>query len=426
MKIAKTAETCGSSQPLIPTWFSRLNSWEKRAFAASFGGWAIDAFDFMIFSFAITVLTRTLGIDEGRIGLIGTATLLASAAGGWVAGMMADRFGRVKMLQGTILWFSVCTVLIGFAHNFEQLLTLRILQGFGFGGEWAIGAVLIGETVRPQDRGKAVGFVQSGWAVGWGVAALAYSVSFSVLPENLAWRALFWMGVIPAAVILLLRRSVKEPEIFLAMQKQEQAAGSKTSLMAIFLPPLRASTVKASLLCTGLMGGYYAMSTWLPTYLKVERHLSVLGTGAYLMVLILGSFCGYIAGAYLADIWGRRRNFIISSFLAAVCVCLYLRLPLTNTQMLCLGFPLGMASCGVFAGMGAYLTELYPSSIRASGQSFCYNFGRGIGALFPALVGYLSQRSSLGSAIALFAGFAYALAVAMAILLPETKGRRLQ
>jgi MFS family permease len=176
MKIAKTAETCGSSQPLIPTWFSRLNSWEKRAFAASFGGWAIDAFDFMIFSFAITVLTRTLGIDEGRIGLIGTATLLASAAGGWVAGMMADRFGRVKMLQGTILWFSVCTVLIGFAHNFEQLLTLRILQGFGFGGEWAIGAVLIGETVRPQDRGKAVGFVQSGWAVGWGVAALAYSV----------------------------------------------------------------------------------------------------------------------------------------------------------------------------------------------------------------------------------------------------------
>jgi MFS family permease len=426
MKIAKTSEVRDAPSLWIPAWLIRLDSQGRKTFAASFGGWAIDAFDFMIFSFVVTALTHVFQIERGKIGLIGTATLLASAVGGWISGMLADRYGRVKILQGTILWFSVCTVLIGFAQNFDQLLGLRILQGLGFGGEWAIGAVLIGESVEPGDRGKAVGFVQSGWAVGWALAAVAYSVSFSVLPEHLAWRALFWIGVIPALIVLFIRKSVKEPDIFLKAQAAQRASGSKISLLAIFSRPLLGTTIKASLLCTALTGGYYAMSTWLPTFLKVERHLSVLSTGGYLMVLIAGSFCGYIAGAYLTDILGRRRNFIVFSFIAAVCVCLYLRLPLTDLQMLLLGFPLGMASCGVFAGMGAYLTELYPSAVRASGQSFCYNFGRGIGALFPALVGYLSQTSSLGSAIAIFAGSAYAVAVVMALLLPETKGKALQ
>ncbi|NKJ48531.1 MFS transporter [Burkholderia sp. SG-MS1] len=426
MKIAKTQEIAREGSLWMPEWIARLDPRGRKTFVASFGGWAIDAFDFMIFSFVITALTHSLGVERGAIGLIGTATLLASAVGGWTAGMLADRFGRVKMLQGTILWFSVCTVLIGFAQNFEQLLALRILQGLGFGGEWAIGAVLIGESVRAEDRGKAVGFVQSGWSIGWGAAALAYSISFSFLPEQYAWRALFWIGVLPALMVLFVRRNVSEPEIFVRAQAAQRAAGTRTNLLAIFMPPLLGTTLKASALCTALTGGYYAMSTWLPTFLKVERHLSVLNTGGYLLVLILGSFCGYILGAYLTDLWGRRRSFVVFSFVAAVCLYVYLKMPLTDGQMMVLGFPLGMASCGVFAGMGAYLTELYPSTVRASGQSFCYNFGRGIGALFPAMVGYLSQTSSLGSAIAIFAGCAYGASVLMAMLLPETRGRALQ
>ena len=426
MKVARTQEVVKDGGMWMPAWIAKLDSGGRKTLVASFGGWAIDAFDFMIFSFVITALSHTLGVQRGAIGMIGTATLLASAVGGWTAGMLADRFGRVKMLQATILWFSVCTVLIGFAQNFEQLLVLRILQGLGFGGEWAIGAVLIGESVGAEDRGKAVGFVQSGWSIGWAGAALAYSVSFSFLPEQYAWRALFWIGVLPALMVLFVRRNVREPEIFVRAQAEQRAAGTRTNLLAIFMPPLLGTTIKASALCTALTGGYYAMSTWLPTFLKVERHLSVLNTGGYLLVLILGSFFGYILGAYLTDFWGRRRSFVIFSFVAAVCLCVYLKLPLTDGEMMVLGFPLGMASCGVFAGMGAYLTELYPSGVRATGQSFCYNFGRGIGALFPALVGYLSQTSSLGNAIAIFAGFAYGASVIMAMLLPETKGLPLQ
>ncbi|GAB5101301.1 MFS transporter [Caballeronia sp. HLA56] len=426
MKVATTRENERATPFWMPAWIARLDPGGRKTFVAAFGGWAIDAFDFMIFSFVITALTHTLSVQRGAIGLIGTATLLASAFGGWGAGMLADRFGRVRLLQATILWFSTCTILIGFAQNFEQLLGLRILQGLGFGGEWAIGAVLIGETVRAEDRGKAVGFVQSGWSIGWAAAALIYSLSFSYLPEQYAWRALFWIGVIPALMVLFVRRNVTEPEIFVKAQAEARASAIRTSLLSIFTPPLLGTTIKASALCTALTGGYYAMSTWLPTFLKVERHLSVINTSGYLLVLIAGSFCGYILGAYLTDFWGRRRSFVVFSFAAAVCLYLYLKLPLTDGEMMVLGFPLGLASCGVFAGIGAYLTELYPSGVRATGQSFCYNFGRGIGALFPALVGYLSETSSLGSAIAIFAGCAYGASVIMAMLLPETKGRPLQ
>ncbi len=153
-------------------WYRDLDQKGKRAFNASFGGWAIDAFDFMAFSFVITSLIRQWGIDRGHAGLLGTVTLIFSSIGGWIAGILADRYGRAKVLQATIVWFSVCTVAIGFAQTFEHVFILRALQGLGFGGEWAVGAVLIGEIVTPSNRGKAVGVVQSGWAVGWAVAVV--------------------------------------------------------------------------------------------------------------------------------------------------------------------------------------------------------------------------------------------------------------
>lgn len=406
-------------------WYAELSPADKRAFKASFAGWATDAFDFMVFSFVLASLIDLWSLDRGQAGLLGTVTLIFSSIGGWIAGMLADRYGRVKVLQGTILWFSVCTLAIGFAQNFEQVFVLRALQGLGFGGEWAVGAVLIGEMIAPKHRGKAVGLVQSGWAVGWGVAAILYSIAFSVLPESLAWRSLFWVGILPALLVIYVRRHVEEPEAFKAAGAARKQ-GKGPSVWVIFSPALLRRTVASALLCTGIQGGFYAMSTWLPTYLKIERHLSVLDTGGYLLVIIVGSFCGYIAGAYLVDHWGRRRNFMLFSVLSLVSVYLYLTLPLTNAEMLWLGFPLGFSSCGIFSGVGAYLTELFPSESRANGQSFTYNFGRGIGALFPSLVGWLSHSMSLAMAIAIFSGAAYGLVLLMVLVLPETKGQALE
>ncbi|MCC8405600.1 MFS transporter [Paraburkholderia sp. MMS20-SJTN17] len=410
---------------LGPSWYAELSPGGKRAFIASFAGWVTDAFDFMVFSFVLASLIELWHLDRGKAGLLGTVTLLFSSLGGWIAGMLADRYGRVKVLQGTILWFSFFTLAIGFAQNFEQIFVLRALQGLGFGGEWAVGAVLVGEIVTPAHRGKVVGLVQSGWAIGWGAAAILYSIAFSVLPESMAWRSLFWISFLPASLVLYIRKYVPEPEVFAATNATRTQDAKPSPVWAIFSPPLLRRTVLAALLCTGIQGGFYAMSIWLPTLLKFERHLSVLDTGAYLLVIIVGSFCGYLTGAYLSDYLGRRRNFILFSILSLVSVCLYLTLPLSNTEMLWLGFPLGFSSCGIFSGIGAYLAELYPSELRANGQGFTYNFGRGIGALFPALVGVLGHSTSISVGIAIFSGTAYGLVLLTVLLLPETKGATL-
>jgi len=407
------------------SWYRQMSPTERRTFVAAFGGWALDAFDFMVFTFVIATLGTLFHIDKGQAGMLATVTLLFSAVGGWLAGVLADRFGRVRVLQGTILWFSVCTMLIGFAQSFEQILVLRALQGLGFGGEWAVGSVLMGEMVRTEYRGRAVGTVQSGWAVGWAVAAIAYTAAFSLLPEEYAWRTLFWIGIIPALLVLFIRKNVPEPELYQRTRKQEATCKAPMSAWSIFSPSLIKTTALTALLCTGVQGGYYAVTTWLPTFLKTERHLSVIGTGGYLLVIIVGSFLGYLVGAYLTDRLGRRANLLIFAALSGVTIYAYTRLTLSNDQMLVLGFPLGFAASGIFSGMGAYLTELFPSAVRATGQGFAYNFGRGIGALFPSLVGYLANTKGLGIAIGMFAGGAYLIVLLAAVLLPETKGREI-
>ncbi|MGR8023339.1 MFS transporter [Burkholderia cenocepacia] len=407
------------------SWYRQMSTTERRTFVAAFGGWALDAFDFMVFTFVIATLGTLFHIDKGQAGMLATVTLLFSAVGGWLAGILADRFGRVRVLQATILWFSLCTMLIGFAQSFEQILVLRALQGLGFGGEWAVGSVLMGEMVRTEHRGRAVGTVQSGWAVGWAVAAGAYTLAFSFLPEDYAWRVLFWIGIIPAVLVLFIRKNVPEPELYQRTRKQELTSHVPMSAWAIFSPALLKTTVMSALLCTGVQGGYYAVTTWLPTFLKAERHLSVIGTGGYLLVIIFGSFVGYLTGAYLTDRLGRRANLLIFAALSAIVIAMYTRLALSNEQMLVLGFPLGFAASGIFSGMGAYLTELFPSAVRATGQGFAYNFGRGIGALFPSLVGYLANKQGLGTAIGMFAGGAYLIVLFAALLLPETKGKEI-
>lgn len=220
--------------------------------------------------------------------------------------------------------------------------------------------------------------------VGWAVAAIIYAAAFSWLPDDYAWRALFWIGIIPALLVLFIRKNVPEPELYQRTRQEEATSKAPLSAWAIFSPALLKTTLLTALLCTGVQGGYYAVTTWLPTFLKTERHLSVIGTGGYLLVIVGGSFLGYLVGAYLTDRLGRRANLLIFAALSGVTIYAYTRLTLSNEQMLFLGFPLGFAASGIFSGMGAYLTGLFPSAVRATGQGFAYNFGRGIGRYSPA------------------------------------------
>jgi MFS family permease len=404
-------------------WYDEASGAERRTFWGCFGGWALDAMDVQLYSLVIPTLIAAWSISKTQAGLLATSALLLSAVGGWIAGLLSDRIGRVRTLQITILWFAFFTFVSGFAQNFEQLFVARALMGLGFGGEWAAGAVLMGEVIRAEHRGKAVGTVQSGWAIGWAAAALLYAVLFSRLPEETAWRALFFAGILPAVLVLFVRYFVDEPAVFTETQKQIAAGAERPHFLAIFEPDLIGKTVLASLLTTGAQGGYYAITTWLPTYLRTERHLSVLNTGSYLIVIIVGSFVGYLVGAHLADRIGRRNNFLLFAVCCFVIVLTYTQLEFDDHTMLALGFPLGFFASGIFSGMGAFLTELFPTRVRGSAQGFTYNFGRGIGALFPSLVGWLGATMPLGQAIGLFAAVAYAVLFLAALLLPETRGR---
>jgi MFS family permease len=396
---------------------------ERRTFWACAAGWALDGMDFMIYPLVIGTIIAMWKVDAGTAGLAGTVTLLASAIGGWLGGYLADRIGRVKTLQLTILWFSVFSLVCAFVQNFDQLLIARAVLGLGFGGEWAAGAVLMGESIRPQYRGRAVGSVQSGWAVGWGLAVLSQAILFSYLPPETAWRWMFAIGALPALLVFFLRRYVEEPEIAAATLARQTASGERPGLAEIFRGPILKTTILASLAVTGCQGGYYAITFWVPRFLTTERKLSVVSSTGYLSALIIGSFIGYLVGAWLADKIGRRKLFLYFSLGAIAVVIAYTQLPLTNEILWVLGFPLGFFASAYFSGVGAFLTELYPTRLRGSGQGFCYNFGRGIGALFPFLVGALSTTTSLANAIAIFAVAAYGLFFLAAFALPETRGR---
>jgi MFS family permease len=401
-------------------WVARLTERERSTLIATFAGWMLDGLDVMAYSFVVPTLLVSWNMTRGQAGMLGTSALLISSVGGWLAGVLADRYGRVRVLQLTIVWFALFTFLSGFTHTFTQLLIVRGLQGLGFGGEWAVGSVLMGESIRTKYRGKAVGTVQGGWAIGWGISALCYTVLFSLLPSELAWRAMFWIGILPALLVFYIRRHVPETEAFQRAQIERRGGA-----MRIFAPAILRTTLLASLVSLGAQGGYYAITTWLPLYLKSARGLTTLDAGGYLAVVIAGSFMGYMTAAYLTDRLGRKGTLILFAVCSLVTVISYTNAPIGNRVMLILGFPLGFFASGSFSPMGAFFTELFPTPLRASGQGFSYNLGRGAGALFPTFVGFFSAKLSLGTSIAAFAAAAYIAMICGVMLLPETRGREL-
>ncbi|HXP95404.1 MAG TPA: MFS transporter [Telmatospirillum sp.] len=406
-------------------WFTDLTKGERRTFWACFSGWGLDAMDTQMYALTIPTLIALWGMTKGEAGILGTAVLIMAALGGWIAGMLSDRIGRVRVLQITILWFSAFTFLSGLTDSFWQLLAARSLQGLGFGGEWAVGSVLISEAINAKVRGRVVGAIQAGWAVGYGIAVLLSTVLFSLLPADTAWRVFFFIGLAPALLVLWIRRNIQDAQIFVD-EKQSHGESAPHRLWDIFRNEHLGTTFKAVMLTTGIYGGNYVMITWLPAYLKMVIGLSVLNVGGYLAVNILGTFCGAFLNGWMADFIGRRRTFMVIACLQAAAVATYTMAPITPTMTFLLGFVLGTLQSGTAAGTGAFLAELFPTSIRGSAQGFCGNGGRAFGAVMPSLVGLISASMPLGAAMGICACSAYGLVVIFAFLLPETRGRDLR
>lgn len=399
-------------------WYSGLSTTEKRTYWACLAGYTLDSMDTTIYALVMPVLLTVLALSKADAGMLGSVALIGSAIGGWGAGLLADRYGRIRTMQLTVCWVAAFTLAAAFCSDFWSLFVIRFLQGLGYGGEAVVGAVLISEVIRPALRGRVAASIQSGYALGYAISLSVMPVVFMVFPETTAWRAFFVIGVVPAALVWFIRRLVPESHTF-ATSRPAKRPGD---VLAIFGAPHRRVTITATILGTGIFGGAYIMITWLPTYLKLSLGLPVTSMAGYLAVNIAGSLVGPFVYGSISDRIGRGKAFMLLLCCQAATVSCYLFLPIGLGLTLVLGFFLGAFQGGLASGLTPSFSELYPTHIRANGAGFCTSFGRGFGSIMPAAVGIASAYISLGTAMGCFAIGSYAVGLMAAAVLPDATG----
>jgi len=394
---------------------------QRRSLLAASLGWMLDSMDVQIYALVLLEVMRDLEMDSGTGGLLASITLLASAAGGFLFGILADRVGRTRALMASILLYSVFTAACGLAQTVTQLAVFRFFLGLGFGGEWATGAALVAETWPAEHRGKALGIMQSSWAVGYACAAALTAI---VLPI-FGWRGVFFAGILPALITLWIRRRVPEPEIWLR-SRNERPPDAGLGLSEMFSSVYGRYAVVATLMNAGTMFAWWGLFTWIPSYLKLSPErggagLTVLDSSLWIIAITVGQFLGYITFGYIADRMGRRRAYLLYLLVAAAVVPVY-GMARAPWALLLLGPIVGFFGTGYFSGFGAITAELFPTRIRVTAQGFTYNVGRIASAGAPFIVGRLADSSGFGMAFLVISA-AFLFAAALSWLLPETKGK---
>lgn len=407
---------------------------QRRTLLAAALGWALDAFDAMLYSLVLSLLIRDLGMSKTVAGSLGTLTLLASGIGGVLFGFIADRIGRKRALMASILTYSICSFASGLATSVAMLAVARFVLGLGMGGEWNSGATLVAESWPTEFRAKAISIVQSSWALGFAAAALIAGP----VAHYFGWRAAFFVGILPAAVTLWIRRGVPESE----MWKERQAAdlrhaalihehtdSANGNFLDILRPPYVKHTVALLLYNFFGMFGWWGLFTWLPPYLSLPveqggRGFGMMGMTMLLVVLnVCGMFPGYASFGWVADHLGRRRAFLLYSLVAAILIPLYAAAR-SQGMLLVLGTLVAFFGTGIFSGSGIMGSEIFPTSVRARALGFTYNGARAMSSIAPLVIGRAGQAKGLSWAFYLCAA-GYLLAALMTTQLPETKGKAL-
>lgn len=391
----------------------------KRAFVAASMAWGLDAFDIMLFSLTLPDVIKDLGLTKTEAGALGSITLLGGAAGGLLFGYIADRFGRTKALMGAVLIYSIFTAACGLSQTLWQFAVLRALLGLGMGGVWAAGASLVSETWPSNLRGRVLGFMQSAWAIGFAAAAVVNAI----VGPRFGWRAVFFVGVLPALFTIWVQRRVKEPAIWHA-----RASTSKGRFTDMFRGDMLRITAVVTFMNACALFGWWGLNGWIPAYLRLSRAdggvgLSTATMSWFVVAMQVGMWLGYVSFGYMSDSMGRKRVYIAYLLAASVLLPLYgsLKLP---TVLLLLGPLVAFFGTGYFSGFGAVTAELYPTSIRATAQGFTYNIGRIASAVAPFTVGSLATSNGFGVAF-LVTGAAFLLGAISWIGIPETYGREL-
>jgi MFS family permease len=390
-----------------------------RALFAAQLGWMLDAMDFLLFAYALRPIQREFGLSDPTIGLVATSALIASAFGGILFGRLADRIGRVRAMTISILLYSCATAGLATSGALWQLVVWRVLVGLGMGGEWSCGSVLVAETWPAEHRAKAMGIMQSGWAIG---ALLAAALAALIL-EPFGWRVLFLIGAAPAVAAFIIRRSVEEPPLW---RTRERVPSPWTEM---FSGRYLSRTLIASLLASSVLIAFWGVITWLPAFLATPvarggAGLSLTKSSAWLILLQLGAFFGYISFGWIADRIGRRTAFTIFMIASAILVPAFAFGARAVLTLVIIGPLVGFFCHGYFSMFGTMLSELFPTRFRASAQGFCYNVGRLASAAMPYAIGVGAATYGLGTLLSFNALF-FALGGALVWLLPETKGAEL-
>jgi MFS family permease len=404
----------------------------RKALVAASLGWLLDAFDVMLYALILTAVIQELGLDRQAGGLMASLTLGASAIGGLLFGVIADKLGRTRALNLSILLYSVFTFACGLAQNVTQFAIFRVLLGLGMGGEWASGATLVSETWPEKHRGKALGIMQSCWAIGYGLAAIVVAI---VLPR-FGWRAVFFVGIIPALFTIWIRRSVKEPEMWLSVSRQVSSSRQESSSrqdspprqvlssrqfpwrLAVFLAAMNAATMFA----------WWGLNLWVPSYLSLPPTQGGIGLSTetmavFIVAMQVGMWLGYVTFGFVSDALGRRPTYIGYLVSAALLVWAYAKVR-NPMVLLALGPFVAFFGTGYFSGFGAVASEIFPTSIRATALGVTYNSGRLLSAVAPFVVGTMAQNRGFGPAFML-TSFAFLVAALLWLGIPETKGRKM-
>lgn len=389
-------------------WHREISREQWRVLVATQLGYMLDAMDVMLYSFALTAVRSEFDLSGATAGLMAAFPLVTSVVGGMLFGWLSDRYGRARALVWSILSFSVLTALTATSRSLAELAFWRALVGIGLGGEWAAGSVLVAETWPEKHRGKAIGLMQSSWAIGYLLAAVLAAM---VLPVW-GWRPLFALGVLPALITVWIRRGIREPAKW--RQPDHSFAGAVAGL---FRPPLRRNVLLMAALCCCLLFGYWGLFTWLPAYLsspvaKGGAGLGVVRSAGWMVPLQAGAFLGYVSFGFCSDRIGRKPAFLIFVLATAALVPAYGMLGRSAGLLLALGPLVGYFGHGYFSALGAMSADLFPPDLRTTAQGFCYNIGRALAGLAPVTVGALSDRFGIGAALA-FTGVFFAAGAAV-------------
>ncbi|MPS25241.1 MFS transporter [Pigmentiphaga sp.] len=392
----------------------------RKAVIASTVGYALDGFDLLILGFILAAISADLGLSSTQAGSLVTWTLVGAVVGGIVFGWLSDKYGRVRVLNWTILLFAVFTGLCALAQGYWDLLAYRTIAGLGLGGEFGIGMALAAEACRPEQRARMSSYVGLGWQAGVLAAALVTPILLPIV----GWRGMFAIGVLPAVVAFVIRHFIGEPKIFVESQKSTAPRENAFKLLVADAKTTRTS-LGVVILTSVQNFGYYGVMIWMPSYLSKQFGYSLTKSAGWTAVTILGMAFGIWLFGQLADRVGRRPIFLLYQVGAVLSVLAYSQLE-AQYALLIGGAIMGMFVNGMLGGYGALISELYPTRARATAQNVLFNIGRAVGGFGPLAVGAVAAKYSFSHAIALLASIYVLDIIATLFLIPERKGAKLE